>query len=156
MIIDNRTMWSSLKTRTVTVSVQPVYHPGYIFRVSRLVQMGMRGREMIFLSSFDDHLPHQEKETPSLFSNAMFSQTVRKHAVALSLPQRCDNFDFIYTGNNMTPVMDVHAAINSLQKCATVGSITPEVLAPGDFLVFKPKSCNRKARLAEALRLIAH
>ena len=156
MIVDNRTMWSSLKTKSVTVSVTPVHHPGYIFRVSRLVQMGSRGREMVFLSSFDEDTARPEDIAPSLFSNAMFSGAVKKHTVALSLPQRCNNFDFIYTGSNMTPIMDVHAAINNLQARSTVGEITPEVIAPGDFLVFKPKSCKRKARLAEALRLIAH
>jgi len=156
MIVDNRTMWSSLKTKSVTVSVTPVHYPGYIFRISRLVQIGSHGREMVFLSSFDTQSAQSEKMAPSLFSNAMFSHSVKKHTLALSLPQKCNNFDFIYTGSNMTPVMDVHAAINNLQSRATVGSIAPEAMAPGDFLVFKPKICKRKAKLAGALRLIAH
>ena len=159
MIVDSRSLWSSLKTHSVTVSVQRIVRPGYIFRVSRLIHMGARGRKMVFLSPYDENMNDVDTHTiegSSLFSAAMQNKALQNHTMALSLPQRCKDFDFIYTGCNMTPIMDVHATIHNMHEKSTLGSITPEVVTPGDFLIFKPKACKTKVKLAEALRLIAH
>jgi len=164
MIVDNRSQWSSLKTRNVTVSVRPVPESAYVFRVSRLVQMGPKGREMVFLSPLEIEDGLEGDCDPSMFDGLMNRGLTNKqdHKTTLSMPQKCSNFDLIYTGASMTPVRDVHAALRSMGGKGKgpggkthLGDISPDVISPGDFVVFKPSRCNKKARLAQALRLVA-
>jgi hypothetical protein len=149
MIVDNRSVWSSLKTRTVTVSVKRVQRPEYVFEVSRMVNLGaMRGRNlqnrMVFLSPCEWHdivIGEGCFSTPSLYDRV----------ARINAP---DNF--IMTKKVARPVPSAKNFLEGLFGAGAVGEITQDVLVPGDFVIFRPNQKDSEASLAGALRLIAN
>jgi hypothetical protein len=150
MIVDNRSVWSSLKTRTVTVSVKPVQRPEYVFEVSRMINLGaMRGhsvnKRMVFLSPCDWHDivigdDRVSRKTPSLYDRV----------AKINAPE-----NFVMTQKVARPVPSAKSFLEGLFGSGAVGEITQDVLMPGDFVIFRPNNRENEAKLSGALRLIA-
>lgn len=149
MIVDNRSVWSSLKTRTVTVSVKRVQRPEYVFEVSRMVNLGqMRAKalqnRMVFLSPCEWHdivIGDSHSPTPSLYDRV----------TRINAPE-----NFIMTKKVARPVPSAKNFLEGLFGAGAVGEITQDVLMPGDFVIFRPNHKEGEAKLAGALRLIAN
>ncbi len=139
MIENNRFYWSILKTRTVTVSVQPRDGiRGVVFAVSKLVDIG-DGRQTVFLN-------HVDTQQVAPRRNSVNNE--------LAIPFKMGNLDFVYISRRVPVIRDVSVLISELYKEAKVERIVPEVLSPGDLLVFRPAEEQQKIQMVDALRLI--
>ena len=138
MIEDNRYYWSHLKTRNVTVRVKPKEKTiGLVFRVTNMIDIG-DGRQTVIL----DHV-----DFPKSFHR-------RRKAEELAIPFKMGNLDFVYTSKGNPSVHSVQSVIETIYKEAQVEKIVPEVLCPGDLLVFKQSGRSMKIKMIEALRVI--
>lgn len=70
------------------------------------------------------------------------------------IPPRLANLNFVYTSKGMNTLNNAKAVIQEHHKGARVESITPDVLMPGDFLVFKDVWDSSKSAFSEALRVV--
>ncbi len=135
MNVDNRSFWSFLKTKNVTVRVRPVHEePCAVFRVLNLIDLG-GGRQTAVLQGY---LPEEN------------TRHVSKKA-SLAMPRKIGNLDIVYTTRKITPVSHIYKVIAQVLDRCCMDRIVPEVLAPGDFLVFikRPRKGGMKI---EALR----
>jgi hypothetical protein len=141
MNIDNRSFWSLLKTRTVTVRVRPIFEePCAVFRVKSLVDMGTGRRTAMLEGYLPDHEPRKAKNMKK---------------PRLAIPRRIGNLDIVYTTKTITPVSRVYQVIGEILRRSSTDRIVPEVLAPGDFLVFTKKARNGMDNMSvEALRVM--
>jgi hypothetical protein len=71
-----------------------------------------------------------------------------------SIPDRKERIDFVYTGRKPGAVPNARTAIAQKYKNLALEPIAPDVLVPGDFLVFREIWHSSKAVFSEALRLI--
>lgn len=139
MIENNRFYWSVLKTRTVTVSVQPRDSvKGVVFAVNKLIDIG-DGRQTVFL----DHVDAPQASHRRAGANN-----------ELAIPFKMGNLDFVYISRRVPVVRDVSVLISELYKEAKVERIVPEVLSPGDLLVFRQGDDEAAIRMVDALRLV--
>lgn len=72
----------------------------------------------------------------------------------LAIPRKLANLDFVYTSKRLSAVSNARAAIKQSHGYRKIETITPDVIAPGDFLVFKDVWDKSKAVLSEALRTV--
>ncbi|MGQ0526501.1 MAG: hypothetical protein ACT4OY_00485 [Alphaproteobacteria bacterium] len=139
MILDSRILWSLLKTESVTVSVTRRPAKTFLlFQVTQMTDLG-RGRPQIFLRSIN-------YKAESLRQCAV---TVKKSA--LSLPGKIGNVGVTYAGLACKPISDVSEAIVWIKGKACIEKIVPDVLVPGDFVVFKTVK-DGQVLFVEALR----
>ncbi|MCB9976396.1 MAG: hypothetical protein H6858_02200 [Rhodospirillales bacterium] len=139
MIENNRFYWSILKTRNVTVSVQPRDGVrGVVFAVNKLIDIG-DGRQTVFLD-------HVDSPQGSLKRKGVNNE--------LAIPFKMGNLDFVYISRRVPVIRDVSVLISELYKEAKVERIVPEVLCPGDLLVFRQDEEEYKIRMVDALRLV--
>ena len=142
MIENNRFFWSILKTRSVTVSVRPRENIlGVAFSVSKIIDIG-NGRQTVFL----DHL-----ETPAQEATARRRPGANNE---LAIPFKMGNLDFVYISRRTPAVRDIGVLISELYKDAKIERIVPEVLSPGDILVFRHDQHENKVKMVDALRII--
>lgn len=138
MIEDNRYYWSHLKTKSVTVRVRPEEKTiGLVFRVTNVIDVGS-GRQTVVL----DHVDFPQT----------FSRRYKKNDLAI--PFKMGNLDFVYTSRGNPSVHSIRSLLADLYKDAQVERIVPEVLCPGDLLVFKQTEKSMKIKMVEALRVI--
>jgi hypothetical protein len=138
MIENNRYYWSHLKTKTVTVRVkQTAESTGVVFRVSNLIDIG-NGRQTVILDHVD------------------FPQTNyrRPKKDGLAIPFRMGSLDFVYTSRQNPSVQNISNLLACLYKGARVEKIVPDVLCPGDLLVFKQQEKSMKIKMVDALRIV--
>lgn len=138
MIKDNRYYWSHLKTRNVTVTVKPKAKTmALVFRVSNVIDLG-NGRQTVVLDHVD------------------FPQSCHRHLKKneLAIPLKMGTLDFVYTSRGNPSVSNVQTLIAGLYKEAQVEKIVPEVLCPGDLLVFKQQGASMKISMIEVLRVM--
>ncbi len=135
MNVDNRSFWSVLKTQNVTVTVKRKHEePCAVFRVTSLIDLGS-GRQTAMLEGY---LPdHGDRKT------------IRKSQLAM--PRKIGNLDVVYTTKTITPVSRAYHVIGEILRSPCTAKIVPDVLAPGDFLVFVKKA--RQKIAIEALRV---
>ncbi len=107
-----------------------------VFRVKNMIDLG-RGRQTALL----DHLSFPQEPATSMQS------------CDLAIPHRSANLDFVYTSKKIAPVSNAHALIKNVHASATLEQIVPEVLAPGDYLVFKQTKRSKVAIISEAIRM---
>lgn len=142
MIKDNRYLWSVLKTRSVTVSVRPREGMrGAAFSVNKVVDVG-NGRQTVFL----DHLEHPEEKTLPHRRPSANNE--------LAIPFKMGNLDFVYISRRVPAVRDVGVLISELYKDAKIVRIVPDVVCPGDILVFRNDYQERTIKMVDALRVI--
>ncbi|MCK5284671.1 MAG: hypothetical protein KAJ86_03700 [Alphaproteobacteria bacterium] len=71
----------------------------------------------------------------------------------LEIPSRFSSLDLVYTSKKFATVLNAHEVIKDHYKNAQIEEIAPDVVAPGDFLVFKDRKEQKLAIFSEALRL---
>ena len=140
MIENNRFYWSILKTKSVTVSVQPrETTKGVVFRVKSLVDIG-QGRQTVFLENLES--PRAMARSPITASDE------------LAVPFKMGNLDFVYTARKNPALREISGIISDLYKDAKLEKIVPEVLSPGDLLVFKQDGDSQGIKLVDTLRVV--
>lgn len=142
MIENNRFYWSVLKTRSVTVSVQPREGiKGTAFVVNKIIDVG-NGRQTVFL----DHLDHPETKGAGPRPLSANNE--------LAIPFKMGNLDFVYISRRTPAIRDIGILISELYKDAKIERVVPEVLCPGDILVFKQDQREQKIRMVDVLRVM--
>lgn len=138
MIEGNRYFWSHLKTKNVTVRVTPrASEQGLVFRVNNLIDIG-NGRQTVVL----DHVDHPD-------------MTYRRPKKAgLAVPFKMGALDFVYTSRQNPCIQNVRQLLSSLYKESRVEKIVPEVLSPGDLMVFRQDGPEMKIKMVETLRVV--
>lgn len=76
------------------------------------------------------------------------------HKKGLAIPRKLDSLNFVYTSKKFATVSNARAAISETHKGKRIESIVPDVLMPGDFVVFKNIWGQSKNFVSEALRLV--
>lgn len=138
MIKNNRYYWSHLKTRSVTVRVKPKEKTtGVIFRVGNMIDTG-NGRQTMMLEHVD---------YPKTYN-------IRKKPSDVAIPFRMGSIDFVYTSLRKPEIRNVNSLLSALYKKDGVEKIVPDVLSPGDLLVFKQEKGSLKIKMVEALRVV--
>lgn len=141
MIEDNRYFWSHLKTRSVTVRVQlRKRSTGVVFRVGNMIDMGNNGRQMVMLEYVD-------------YPQKCYA---RKGTGDVAIPFRMGHLDFVYTSLRKPEIRNVNNLLSTLYKDGEIEKIVPDVLCPGDLLVFKQEKNSLKIKMVEALRVVEH
>lgn len=139
MIVDNRAFWSFLKTKGVTVRVQPVHEEPYaVMRVRSVVDLGP-GRQTAVVEGYIPQETHRKSN-------------VKKQ---LAMPNKIGNLNIVYRTKKINPVSNVYKVIAHILNHANTDKITPEVLAPGDFLVFTKKPNSKQKISIDALRFMS-
>ncbi len=138
MIKNNRYFWSHLKMGSVTISVKPKKkETGVIFRVGSMVDTG-RGRQVVMLEHID---------YPSQYH-------IRRKGGDVAIPFRMGNMDFVYTSLRKPELRNVNTLLSALYKKGEVERIVPDVICPGDLLIFKQDKGSLKIKTVEALRVV--
>ncbi len=141
MIEDNRYFWSHLKTRSVTVRVQPKKSStGVIFRVGNMIDIGRNGQHMVMLNHVD---------YPKTYN-------IHQSGGDVAIPFRMGNYNFVYTSLRKPEIRNINSLLRCLYKDGEVEKIVPDVLCPGDLLVFKQERGSLKIKMVEALRVVEH
>jgi len=140
MIENNRYYWSHLKTKSVTVRVRPKKkETGVIFRVGSMVDTGT-GRQVVMLEHVD---------YPKTYH-------IRRKGDDVAIPFRMGDIDFVYTSLRKPELRNVNTLLSALYKKGEVEKIVPDVICPGDLLVFKQDRGSLKIKVVEALRVVEH
>lgn len=140
MIKNNRFYWSHLQMSRVTVRVSPVVkEKGVVFRVKHMVDLGA-GRQTVTLENID--YP----------DGSIYKRSEKKDPVPV--PFRMGSFDFVYTSRLQPALRNVQTMLSTLYKTEKVEKITPDVLAPGDILVFKQDGNSAAIKMVDALRVV--
>ena len=108
-----------------------------VFRITNMIDLGF-GRQTAVLDNI---------AKPA--DNAVLSP--KKN---LAIPRKLANLDFVYTSKRLSAVTNARDAIRQRHGYKKIETITPDVIAPGDFLVFKDVWEKSKAVLSEALRTV--
>ena len=138
MIQGNRFYWSHLKTKNVTVRVSPQKkQKGIVFRVCNMIDLGS-GRQTVMLEHVD---------YPKTYG-------LRQNDKDVPVPFRMGSLDFVYTSGCKPAMRDVNNLLSSLYKDEQVEKIVPDVLTPGDLLVFTHEKDTMKIKLSQTLRVI--
>lgn len=74
----------------------------------------------------------------------------------LAIPRKLASLDFVFTGRITGALSDARSAIGEKHRNMKIEPIAPDVLVPGDFLVFRQARTGPRAVFSEALRLIPH
>ena len=141
MIENNRYFWSHLKTNSVTVRVKPKKQvTGVVFRVGNMIDMGRGGRQTVMLEHVD-------------YPDGFYTQSTGGD---VAIPFRMGTFDFVYTSLRKPEIRNINSLLSSLYKDGDVEKIVPDVMCPGDLLVFKQDRDSLKIKMVEALRVVEH
>lgn len=140
MNVDNRSFWSFLKTQNVTVSVKRrVQEPCAVFRVRSVIDFGT-GRQTAMLEGY----------LPEEFGRKSIKKT------PLSMPRKIGNLDVIYTTQTISPVSHIYNVIGDILRRSCMDRIVPDVLAPGDFVVFTKRDGRANTFIIDALRVMTN
>ncbi|MEM7679800.1 MAG: hypothetical protein AAF182_02200 [Pseudomonadota bacterium] len=115
------------------------------FRITNMIDLGFGNQTAVL-----DNIA-KDRVNAAQINTQRSSLSLKKGFV---IPPRLANLNFVYTSKGMNTLSDAKAVIQKRHKGARVESITPDVLMPGDFLVFKDVWDESKAALSEALRIV--
>lgn len=139
MNVHNRSHWTNLKIPRVTVSVRPRPDPkAAVFMVKAIIDDG-RGRQSAVLVDPEFLV----LETEYIMEPRRF------------VPPRLGNVNLIYTGRFAMHIPQLHKALADFYKTSKVEHIAPEVLQPGDFVVFKRGLRGTRGQILETLRVMS-
>ncbi len=142
MLGSNKLNWRTMRLAGVTVSVQPKPRTPYsVLKVSGLVDTG-NGQQTVIL----------QNGLPNEWEIDLENKT--KSSKGLSLPRRIANLNCIYTGQSFGVVADVTDAVRAASGNARLAAIVPEVIAPGDYMIFKHVGPRFRIRFAGIVRTI--
>ena len=144
---NNKMNWRTMRLGGVTVSVQPKPRTPYsVLKVGSLIDTG-NGQQTVVLQN---GLPSEwEIELDHIKPDRV------KSSKGLSLPRRIANLNCVYTGRSFGVVADVTDALRAVTKNAKLATIVPEVIAPGDFMVFKHEGPRFRIRFAGIVRAVS-
>ena len=111
--------------------------PQALFRVTNMIDLGF-GRQTAVLDNI---------KTPA---HSPFSVPKKE----LEIPRKLASLDFVYTSKKVGAVSNAVEILRARHGETRIESIVPEVLAPGDFLVFRNLRQTSKVIFSEALRLV--
>lgn len=130
-----------MRVAGITVSVQPRHKTPYtVLRVGSIVDNGA-GQQTVILKN----------ALPWEWEIDLDKPASKK---GLSLPRRIANLNCVYTGRKFGVVTDVSDVLKVLTKNAKIATIVPEVIAPGDFMIFRHEGPRFRIRFAGVLRAI--
>ena len=136
----------TVKLGGVTVNVQPKPKtPSTVLRVDGLVDTG-RGSQTVILKN----------ALPSMWEIDIADLQIaggNLQAVCV-LPHRVMHLNCVYTGRSFGVVTDAVEAIRAVTGQARLAAIVPDVIAPGDFMVFKHTGPKMKTRFSGMLRAL--
>lgn len=142
MIKNNRYFWSHLKTRSVTLQVSPKAarkQTGVLFRVGSIIDTGKGAGRKVTLEHLD-------------YPNAQ--RIKNKGGKDVAVPFRMGETEFIYTSLHHAQLRNINTLLCALYKKGEVEKIVPEVISPGDILVFIQDAGSTKIKAVEALRVV--
>lgn len=142
MIENNRYIWTHLKTRNVTVSVRPKRKErGIVFRIGNMIDVG-KGSQTIMLEPLSITPP------PRL--------NCRHDNENIPVPFRMGRLNFLYASRVKPTEQNVYHLLSALYNDSKVERIVPDVLSPGDLLVFARKqnvgAAEQQIHMIDALR----
>lgn len=143
MNIHDRILWSHLKLRNATVSVGDVQKDYCtVFQVKSLVDLGL-GRKTVML----DPLTFPELED----TGALYRDFPKNK---LSIPKKLSNLKFVCTSKGFTAMPSMYAAVRHMQINMRLGLIDPDVVAPGDYVMFEHSRRSLKPKFSRVLRVV--
>lgn len=110
------------------------------FRITNMIDLGI-GRQTAILDNIARGSHNTQRSSLSLKKG-------------FAIPPRLANLDFVYTSKSVGTINNARAAIERHHNGASVESIAPDVLMPGDFLVFKDVWDRSKISLSDVLRVV--
>lgn len=119
------------------LGAHPDTPPEAAFRVQNMIDLG-RGRRTLILDKF--------------MHSASGAQLVP--GANLAVPGRIDSMNVLYAGKGLSLFKDARSGIQKSRAAARLEKIVPDVLAPGDFVVFRNIWESSRAVFCEALRLV--
>ncbi len=161
MIEDKRYHWSKLKTKTVTVSVKSHDDDGskgMAFRVNKLIDVGT-GRQTVFLDNYVSNRNDRGSDRDCYASGRIAGgggarESLRGKRDNPPIPFRMGSFDIVYISRDVPVLTDISVLISDICKDVKVEKIVPEVLTPGDLLLFKQEGRDMRIKMVDALRII--
>ena len=113
--------------------------PQAVFRVTNMIDLGF-GRQTAILDTV---------AAPSQNGLSFMKKD-------LAIPRKLASLNFVYTSKKVGVVSNAYDAIREKHgnANANIASIAPDVISPGDFLVFRDVRTSPKAIFSEALRLV--
>ena len=135
MNVDNRTFWSHLKTRNVTVSVRPAPRSPYtVLKVSSLIDTGSRPgiQSQAQTIVLENAFPGLEEESVDL---ARIADTIAQNKMAL--PSRIGHLNCVFTGRRPRLVHNAQIALKQKSGLSKFIPVIPEIVAPGDYVIFR-------------------
>lgn len=136
----------TVKVGRFTVNVQPKPKtPFTVLRVGGLIDTG-NGQQTVMLKN----------ALPSVWEIDLDDLPIRKEKSnkGLTLPRRIANLNCVYTGGSFGVVTDVMDAIRAVSGQVKLAAIVPDVIAPGDFMLFKHQGPKMKIRFAGIVRAV--
>lgn len=136
----------TVKLGSITVNVQPKPRtPFTVLKVSGLIDTGNGMQTVLLKNAFPSvweidlaDLPHAQSKSNK----------------GLSLPRRIANLNCVYTGRAFGVVTDVLEAVKAASGHVKLAPIVPDVIAPGDFMLFKHEGSKMKIRFAGVIRAV--
>lgn len=146
MLGSTRINWRTMRLAGVTVSVQPKPRTPYsVLKVAGLVDTG-NGQQTVILQN---GLPSEwEIELEALAAKRA------KSSKGLSLPRRIANLNCVYTGRSFGVIADVAEAVKAASGAARLAAVVPDVIAPGDYMIFRHEGPRFRIRFAGILRAV--
>lgn len=134
--------WRSRKVGHITVSVNPKPRTPYtVLQVTAMVDTGTGSSQMVLKNA----LPGEweiDLQKPGHGKKRM------------DLPCRIHGMNCVYTGRSFGVITDVTDALRAVTGNAKLAAIVPDVIMPGDFVVFKHVGEDYKIRFAGVVRAI--
>jgi len=147
MNINNRTLWSSLKVRGTTVSVSRAPRSPYtVLKVASLIDTGRTSQTIVLENAF----PGLKEEDPMLIKIAQDIQQSR-----MAIPPKIANLNCVFTGRRPRLVTNVQLALKEKAGQKKLIPVIPEIVAPGDYVIFRHMPNRGCFKLAGMMRSIS-
>lgn len=147
MNINNRTLWSSLKVRGSTVSVQRAPRSPYtVLKVASLIDTGRTAQTVVLENAF----PGLIEENPEL---AKIAENLRSNKMAI--PPKIANLNCVFTGRRPRLVENVQIALKEKAGHNKLIPVIPEIIAPGDYVIFRHLPNRGCFKLAGMMRAVS-
>ena len=147
MNINNRTLWSSLKVRGTTVSVSRSPRSPYtVLKVASLIDTGRSAQTVVLENAF----PGLVEDEPELMKVA---DQLRNNKMAI--PPKIANLNCVFTGRRPRLVSDVQTALKEKAGLNKLIPVIPEIIAPGDYVIFRHMPNRGCFKLAGMMRAVS-
>ena len=147
MNINNRTLWSSLKTNRTTVSVTRAPRSPYtVLKVASLVDTGRSKQTIVLENAF----PGLEESEPQLIKIADMLRDSK-----MAIPPKIAHLNCVFTGRRPRLVSNVQIALKEKAGHAKLIPVIPEIVAPGDYVIFRHLPNRACFKLAGMMRAVS-